>query len=536
MSTLKYAAKLLYFTAFFYIAALQITVYKNHLGTLSSTAPHQWLTASTVNFVENWQHDGFFNDKAMMLELPRSIESNTLTNRSPYISYLPGAPIEIALLKHVFRQSSTLKLTQLFNIANQFLIALILAGIVFYGTSSCPGLYRYLLGLLVFLGYQSLPAIVYVHAMVFFADQAVLLPLVLVLLLELSIRKKAAINAPVVSCCLLQSGVLLWVTACDWLAIPLIISLFIYRFFSPLPGYKSLSLQCLQLFLLPGLLLLLFAMQLYQTGLWPLLLERFMLRSGQYDAMHWDRLYFISNFFIRSLGLLNFIFMLGSIVYIYYLYYKKKSLFPELVIIAAILISTCLLHAFLLPNHARVHAEFSIVKFYLFIVLILLGIIPALLLTEKKEKSYLIMLPFALFFIWYHLVSVPGNYTKTLFTFDSHVDYQEIAFWLRKHAAYNDVYISRNMAITANPPQAISYSRKAIHHFSSWQALQAFFARLPTTTNYYAILHKQDIAQCGLNATDIITTIQSGNQDWVIVKFATQHKSRLVRYLIKKAV
>lgn len=348
--------------------------------------------------------------------------------------------------------------------------------------------------------------------MVFFADQAVLLPFVLALLLELILRKKAAVNAPIMSFCIVQAGVLLWATACDWLAIPLLISLFIFRFFSPLPCHRRLTFQCLQLLLLPGSLLLIFAMQLYHTGLWQLLLERFMLRSGQYDGTNWILLHFISDFFIKSLGLVNFILMLGSIVYIYSLYYKKKSAFPELVIVAAIGISTCLLHAFLLTNHTRVHAEFNIVKFYLLLVLILLGIIPALVIAEKKEKASLTMLPLALFFIWYHLVSVPGNYTKTLFTFDSYVDYQEIAFWLAKHSAYNDVYLGREIAITANPPQAISYSRKAVHRFSSWQDLHAFFTRLPPSAKYYAILPKNDIAKCGVNTNDIITTMPSGGR------------------------
>ena len=239
MKPLAHTARLLYLLAFIFIAILSFMISKNHLGSLSSTAPHQWLTASTVNFVENWREDGFFNDKAMMLELPGSIESKTLESRKPYVSYLPGAPLEIAILKLIFPSSSTLVLTQIFNICNQFLVSLILAFILFYGSSSFPGLYRYLIALIVFITYQSLPATLYVHSMVFFSDQAALLPFCLALLTELIIRKHARANVRLLPMYLLQSFILLWAILCDWLAIPLIMSILIFRLISPLRDKKK---------------------------------------------------------------------------------------------------------------------------------------------------------------------------------------------------------------------------------------------------------------------------------------------------------
>jgi len=507
---MKITAFFLYFLAFIFTAILTFMICKNHLGTLSSSAPHQWLTASTVNFVENWESDGFLNDKAMMLELPKSIENSTFESRKPYVSYLPGAALEITLVKKIFPSSSTLVLTQIFNLCNQFLISLVLAFILFYGSSSLPGLYRYLMALAVFITWQSLPAVIYVHSMVFFSDQAVLLPFCLALLMELIIRKRAAMPAY-----LLQSFILSWATLCDWLAIPLIASILAFRFLSPLKNRRLFDSA--QLMLLPACILIFFALQLYHTHLWQLLMQRFSLRSGLYDASDWFLIHFIRGFFVASLGMVNFMILLGSMIYIYYLFFKKSEKMPELVVVSAIAMSACIMHAFILTNHTLVHATFSIVKFYFLMTLLAIGVIPILLINAYKSIS--LAIPVMIFAAWYHFITIPESHAKTLLAFNSYVNYQEIAFWLEKHSGFSDVFISKQISIQANPPQAIALSKKSVHTFASLDELRRFYSSIPKHANYYAILDRNEFNQCGITNPMIKNRIYSNKNEWIIFKF-----------------
>lgn len=52
---------------------------------------HQWLTASTLLFSKNWYREGVVPLRMMMLKEPRSGEAQSIAERSPYVSFPPGA-------------------------------------------------------------------------------------------------------------------------------------------------------------------------------------------------------------------------------------------------------------------------------------------------------------------------------------------------------------------------------------------------------------------------------------------------------------
>ena len=95
------------------------------LGKLSD-GRHQWVTAHSTIIVDNWIEDGIISDKALALNMPRSIEANSIFERGTYISYPTGAQIQIFVLKSLFPNINTIKLIQGFGLLNQFLISLII--------------------------------------------------------------------------------------------------------------------------------------------------------------------------------------------------------------------------------------------------------------------------------------------------------------------------------------------------------------------------------------------------------------------------
>ena len=131
----------------------------------------------------------------------------------------------------------------------------------------------------------------------------------------------------------------------------------------------------------------------------------------------------------------------------------------------------------------------------------------------------MLLMPGIVFAAWHHLISIPERYNKTLISFTSRVNYQEIALWLRKNSTYSDVYLSKQISIQANPPQAIALSRKAVHTFSSRDELKKFYLNTGKNANYYAILDMAELNRCGIIQAPVIATLHSGNNNWVIFKF-----------------
>jgi len=61
---------------------------------------NQWLTASTIKFVNNWLQDGIINDKFIMYEDFKSIEFEN-DSREIYNSYPPGCIIPVFIFAKI---------------------------------------------------------------------------------------------------------------------------------------------------------------------------------------------------------------------------------------------------------------------------------------------------------------------------------------------------------------------------------------------------------------------------------------------------
>ena len=167
-----------------------VTIRKPWFGILASsphdpTGHHQWLTGSTIVFTNNWLEEGPLKLKFGLFQNPKSIE--TESNRHPYGSYPPGTIIPIYLLAKLTGQDATPSLVMSYNLATHLLISITLSFTAFYIlkklkvdntqaliASTFPALIQFLL-----------PHPLYHHQNAYFSDQAIILPYVLFLLLEI---------------------------------------------------------------------------------------------------------------------------------------------------------------------------------------------------------------------------------------------------------------------------------------------------------------------------------------------------------------
>ncbi|QUV81622.1 hypothetical protein J8C01_10435 [Chloracidobacterium sp. D] len=147
---------------------------------------HQWLTANTLRFARAWHAEGPWTLRFALLNEPRSVEFPTLLSRNPYVSYPPGFVLTAYAYSLVSEGAPTVSSLMSWNLINHGLIAVALGSLSLLilrrlgfdrGTATLLAAVPPTLELL-------LPGPLYWHQNVYFADQAVLLPYVLFILLE----------------------------------------------------------------------------------------------------------------------------------------------------------------------------------------------------------------------------------------------------------------------------------------------------------------------------------------------------------------
>lgn len=147
---------------------------------------HQWLTGSTLIFSINWYREGPLNTKFAMIENPKSIEFPTLDSRRLYTSYFPLSILPIYIISLIVGHEPTPAIIMDYNLLNHFLIAFFLSMIIFFFLRQLKIdlLNSFLFSIIPILMELLLPAPLYWLQNVYFADQAVILPFVICIFLE----------------------------------------------------------------------------------------------------------------------------------------------------------------------------------------------------------------------------------------------------------------------------------------------------------------------------------------------------------------
>ncbi len=323
MNAQKDISQLCGFSAILLAFIVSVYLRAPYIGTLSD-GHHQWLTAHSTLIVENWIEDGIINDLFLGVSIPASIELPNFEARGVYVSYPLGSLFIIYLLKTIFYSVDTIRLVHLYGLLNHFLISILIFTIVTRLKFNVSKYYICMFGTLAAIAYLYFPAPYYWHAMVYFADQAAILPFILIIYLETLIRTN-----PKKQYLILQSVVLLFAAATDYIALPLSMVLLVFRLITPAQFKRRLDISsvianAIQLFFPVAILYIFYILFIVYHGFGEQLFDIFLFRTGVDSQGDTDLDNLLYKFALEHLGWYFPLIML-AMIWLTYNVYKTKS-------------------------------------------------------------------------------------------------------------------------------------------------------------------------------------------------------------------
>ncbi len=477
---------------------------------------HQWLTANTLRFARAWHTEGPWTLRFALLNEPRSVEFPTLLSRNPYVSYPPGFVLTAYAYSLVSEGAPTVSSLMSWNLINHGLIAVALGSLSLLvlrrlgfdrGTATLLAAVPPTLELL-------LPGPLYWHQNVYFADQAVLLPYVLFILLE-AIRDaypsaRAGSNSWQV---LLMALTMAWGLACDWLFVCLVGVAYVKRLATgdippPWSSAKTWWWRSLR-FGAGGLLALgLFFIQLALLGMLPRLKERFLERIGatdvnadftaRFNAIFWGE--YIPAQFGAAGPALAFVALVGCLVlggWWWWQSARDRAPLPGAVSGVALSVWTmvlltvpCFVQVYALRNHSAIH-DFSALKFSLVIAAVPFVMLPVTLLSvlaprwsacaRRRMGVAAVLLTAALAYI----LPVHLGF-RVLFPEPAPI-IEPLGNAVRQAVTPSDIVFSPDFEIPTDPPHLLALAGKRVYYAPSLAAIAADVSR-HATSDYNVVL------------------------------------------------
>ena len=475
-----------------------------------------WLSASTVIFVNNWLKEGPWNLKFIMYSLPDSAEFKSLPERGAYISYPPGAMIPPYMLARLLHKNEigTDFIKRFLTI--KFLLDTLLVCLVVYS------IFRIIFRLpranmaiaasvASALSWMCLPINLYYLRNVYFSDQGIITVVLIYILLEMwgeLLTRKPSLKFIYLGLKFVVSlfGALtdyyfLFVLLVSWLVriIPLIKSK---------DNFKTVFLTSL-VYVMPVLLGLgLFCLQLSQVENFNnIILDKMIYRiSGDMPGGKSKIYYLISNMHVYHVGWLLIGFLGLSAV----LAGKHKTFtlkYGPLLDIMAIIYIPPVLQVLVLLNHSAIH-DFSMLKFALPVMLAFVispfwvfdfkkapegGIVTRPenddgFLISKSRAIYLIIILSSVFYCGMSELTLAKYLQKRIGAAESY----ERENLIRSNYGYGDVYFSFTESIPVSPPMRLSVSKKLIHKIDSIPEIFEKFPDLSPGARVLLVVNKNN--------------------------------------------
>ncbi|OPX60504.1 MAG: hypothetical protein A4E25_00360 [Methanobacterium sp. PtaB.Bin024] len=481
-----------------------VEIRKPYFGELSDGL-HVWLTASTLKFAKNWYYEGPLNLKFGMFENPRSIEFQNLSSRKPYLSYLPGSIIPIYSLSVITGQEPNVPLIMYYNLFNHFLIAFLLSLTIFIFLRQIKVdlLNSFLFSTLPIFLELLLPAPLYWHQNVFFSDQAVILPFVLYVFLEVIIDGLNDRYIRVLG--ILQNLVLFYGFLTDWLFVFVALMVFLKRIFEGKIQFNrkigTFLKEGFKFWLAPLIAIIILLYQIFSWDRFGLVYNKVIFRTGITNKgvtvpppYHWVE-GFINGY--GEIGLYALCFALAVVVVVLLFVLLQKLLKKEtdlkikrICALMSILLIPCILQVITFKNHSLMHS-FSILKFSVPLATIPFVLAPVSLYLILKSNIKIPNIKFNLsknlkvdvgFLIIFLLVFSAAS----IYLVNEHPHYKQYWFKagnphynifgnsIRENTNYDDIIFSPNVEISFNPPQQISYSMKRVYKINSTEDIGRF--------------------------------------------------------------
>lgn len=489
---------LLLFSTTVVVFQYTLTIREPWFGELSD-GRHQWLSGTTIKFSKNWYREGPLNLRFAMLENPASIEFPDISSREPYVNYMPGCVIPIYFSGVITGKEPNPSLLMNYNLLNHLLIAFLLSLLIFsfLRQIKIDFLNSFLFATIPLFLELLLPAPLYWHQNVFFADQAVILPFVLYIFLEvLQDGFKERYNKYF---CIIQNLILFYGFLTDWLFVFIALTVYLKRVFEGKIQFNrnigDFLKQSFKFWVAPIIAVIIFLSQIYLLGTISSVISKFLYRTGispeGSEIIHKSLSLFKGHILLGygEIGVNALSFSLIILAIVLWFVYSERLLkhntdvkIKRIVALISILLIPCILQVIMFSNHSVFHS-FSVLKFSVPLATIPFVLAPiALYLILKSHVNFHdikfglfknLKIDFGLLVIFLVVVAAASFYIV-----NEHPHYRElfppnnenltkIGNSIQKNTNYSDIIFSPNFKIPINPPQQLSYSMKRVYKINS---------------------------------------------------------------------
>ena len=480
---------------------------------------HNWLSGSTLKFVNNWLAESPQKLHFVNYEAPDSIEFNKLSERGPYVSYPTGETFFVYFFARLTgHKSIDLSFLKHFQGVCFWLEVLLLAFFVFRFLSRIgikSEKERFFATLFTAVFWMWLPTNAWYLANIYFADQCVILFVIAFLLVEYesiySKDKSVSILLNIIKSYLIFAGMMV-----DYYFWILTFVAFVFYLFMAVKEKKSvLTIAANSLcYIVPvALALCAFAYQLFSVPNWQdALKNRFLFRAGATESRFNTYDYLFDNLidnFKFALGLAGNARMLPMIALVIFLFFYfadlkptgvtfknivTKSVFGKSGVIFLVGFIAPVMQVALLKSHSAVH-EFSMIKFgwcFAVIPLIVSAILCRIFDFEREKIS-----KFSLFFT----ITFLSMLVLTAVPFSSYDFYKsrssqykfdfDVAKVLREKTSYEHVCFSFSHEIPNNPPQELGASGKRVYKIKDIKEMNTKFRSLKQGAKKILVIDKK---------------------------------------------
>ncbi len=484
-----------------------ITIRKPWFGVLSDGG-HQWITASTIKFTNNWVDEGPFKLKFGLIKIPDSVEFQDLSSREPYASYPPGALIPIYILSIIKGGEVTPALVMKYNLLLQFLITFILALTVFIFLRQLKfdQLNSFISALIPLLFMLYSPGTMYWFQNPYWSDQAVLLPVALFILLEVwswgdpnGWQKRIILTGQLI--------VMFWGAYTDWYFIFVAFVVYIVRLLRGQLG-KDISaiIKATVVYTLPVIIAMAFFLwHIYSMGIASELIYKFFERTGLNNEGSLIIDEFVQRFWYGSVvngyGKLAPALIQGSVL-LFIITCAKWTLnkyrkitdqgeVGKVLAFLTCLLAPSLLQLYMFRNHSAIH-DFSALKLSLPLAVIPFILAPILLFyffnrnandtfiqgldlrhNRKKIQLKITVLPL-MFILLLPLIKSPTvDYTPGINTYytrlfpEPNTNYIPVGKFIKDNTNFNSIIFSEYFEVKSLPPQWLAHTKKMIYKVDS---------------------------------------------------------------------
>ena len=463
---------------------------------------HSWLSGSTLKFVNEWLREGAATNRFTCYESFDSIEFSGVSERTVFSVYAAAklmgkSQIDISFLKHFQMVCFCIE-----TLAFAAFVYLFIRGQRRFGK-----VFQILIPITLAIAWMLLPENVYYLCNVFYADQFVILWVMLFLLLEYishmhtrhehayvgSIPKAGKICANVLKCFVIYMGVMT-----DYYFWILVFVAFVLRFLRNLLVKKSIlkNLREMLLYICPVLLAVgTFFWQLIYTANWQEeLLGKFFFRTGGLEEGN-VFVKILINFYgafadASKVKLAALLLVCGGTAILVICHLIKKKKFKQLFTrsrdsILVLGFAAPLIQIFFLKNHSAIH-EFSMLKMG-WPVMMAVPVLAVLIADLRKERTFSLfgkkvshaavsyILIFAVMAV---ITGIPlsADYYVNYRYAERHYPLEEI---LSETMEYENVCFSYTYEIPINPPHSLAVSKKQVYRIESPEEMDSYFLDLP---------------------------------------------------------